>query len=120
MNKRRLRRNTGLVLLASGFSHISQLWFYGIENHILIAAGIGLCYAMIGLGLLGQSRTSLWLGCLLPPAGAIGSVMRYTGYETDSIIFVHLAINVVVALICLWLVADAYGWPRRSKSEVSK
>ncbi len=108
------------MLFASGFSHIAQLWFYDLEPHILIAAGLGMTYVMIGLGLLGQSKTSLWLGCLVPPAGAIGGVLRYIEYETDAIIFVHLAINIVVALVCLWLLLDTYGWLRRKSEEATQ
>ena len=116
MKPKQLRRNAGLVLFASGFSHVAQLWIYGIVPHILVSVGLGLCYIMIGLGLLGQSKTSLWLGSIIPPVGALGSVWRYTDYGHDPIVLAHLAVNIVVSLICIRLLFITYNWLGKLKA----
>ena len=65
-----LRNLAATLLTASGISHIAALWFRDINEAALLGALLGALYLIIGIGLYGQSRFTLFIAILVPAAGA--------------------------------------------------
>jgi hypothetical protein len=65
-----LRNLAATLLTASGISHIAALWFRDIDEAALLGALLGALYLIIGIGLYGQSRFTLFIAILVPATGA--------------------------------------------------
>lgn len=63
-------RNTAATLLTlSGLSHIAELWFRDISDSALTGALFGSLCLIIGIGLYGQSRFTLFMAIVVPAVG---------------------------------------------------
>ena len=66
----RMRNIAATLLVLSGISHIAVLWFRDINEAALACALFGALYLIIGIGLYGQSRFTLFMAIVIPAAGA--------------------------------------------------
>jgi hypothetical protein len=99
----RPRKVAAILMLVSGVTHISQLFVYGTAGHVLGAAVFGVVYLALGLLLLGQSRVVLWLAVILPAIGGILGVLRFATVQANPFSVFHVAVDLVVVAICLYL-----------------
>jgi len=93
------------LICFSGIGQIAALWLRELTGTALADGLLGSVYLIIGIGLFGQSRFSLFLAIVIP-ATAIG-VILYTGPQPENVYKLHIAFDVVVALfsaIELWRV----------------
>jgi len=96
------RNLAAALILLSGLSHISQLWFSPLGSTALLTALSGVFYLLIGLGLAGQSRFTLWLAIVIPSLGLSAGVLRYQNYEPKLTTLVHVTINLLVVALCAY------------------
>jgi hypothetical protein len=103
-------RNIAAILITlSGTGLIALLWFRELTGAALIDALLGTVYLYIGIGLLGQSRFTLFVAMVVP-AGALGMVLRETPLEQlNSLQLARVSIDaavIVIATIVLWRVRN--------------
>lgn len=68
-NITRTRNSAATLLTLSGLSHIAELWFRDISDSALTGALFGSLYLIIGIGLYGRSRFTLFMAIAVPAAG---------------------------------------------------
>lgn len=100
---KKLRTKVAYLTLAIGTIYLAQLWVLGIAPHLLIGAVMGLAYMLIGLGLLGTSMPSLWLGCFLSFLCIAASIHRYILVVDETIILANIGLNLPILLGCSYL-----------------
>ena len=61
----RLRLLAMMLALLTGIVLISQLWLQSLDRNVLMAAGRGVVFILLALGLMGNGRLSLVLTALL-------------------------------------------------------
>jgi hypothetical protein len=105
---KKLRTKVAYLILTVGTFYLAQLWIQGIAPHLLVGAVMGLAYMLIGLGLLGTSMPSLWLGCFLPLLSIVTSIHRYLTVIDDTIILVNIGLNLPILLGCSYLLYQNY------------
>jgi hypothetical protein len=108
-----LRRLAGFLLLASGVTHLSELWVFGVGSpHMPVVVGFGVAFFAIGLFLLRPGRRVLWWGAVLPAVAAClgvansvrqGCMHPYTMW--------HLAVDLTVFPICIGLLIRSRRGP---------
>ena len=99
----RIRKLAGMLMIISGVTHLIQLLVYPLEGHVVGAAAFGVVYFIIGLMLLRFSRIALWLGAILPAIGGVLGVYRFIFLQPNSFSVFHVAINLIVVPICIYL-----------------
>ena len=104
-----LRNIAAILITLSGTGLIALLWFRELTGAALIDALLGTVYLYIGIGLLGQSRFTLFVAMVVP-AGALGMVLRETPLEQlNSLQLARGSIDaavIVIAIIVLWRVRN--------------
>lgn len=94
-------RLAGKLLLVSGVTHLAQ-WLVYEEARVLAGVTIfGLAYLAIGAGILAGSPRAVRLGAILPAIGGVGGTIRFLAVEANPFSAGHVAIDLVVAPICL-------------------
>ncbi len=63
---RKLRNFAATLSLISGGAHVGQLWYTELDALAMATALLGIFYFLLGLGLAGQSRFSLWMAIVIP------------------------------------------------------
>ena len=91
-----LRTVAATLICVSGIGQIAALWLRELTGTALADGLLGSVYLVIGIGLFGQSRFSLFLAIVIP-ATAIG-VILYTGPQPEQVYTLRIAIDAVVAL----------------------
>ncbi|MCC6490153.1 MAG: hypothetical protein IT364_21895 [Candidatus Hydrogenedentes bacterium] len=104
-NARKLRRLASSLMLLSGITHVAQLAVYGTERSAVGASVFGCIYFAIGLLLLSRARIALILGVLLPSIGGVLGVYRFLHLHANPFSVFHVALDLVVVPICLYLYA---------------
>jgi len=98
-----LRRVAATLMCLSGTGQIAALWFRALTGAAVADALSGAVYLIVGIGLLGQSRLSLFLGIVIP-AVAIGLIQQISP-EPMQAYRLHSAIDAFVIVFCaiaLW------------------
>ncbi len=67
----RLRVLAAFLITLSGFGLVAMLWFRELTGAVLIDALLGVVYIIIGIGLQGQSRFTLFMAIGVPAAAAL-------------------------------------------------
>lgn len=108
---RTLRLSAACLLTTSGTALIAALWLRELGEAAVLDALLGATYLIIGIGLFGQSRFSLFMAALIPGAMAL-LVLRTTQAE-QPIDQLRVTADAIVALICAWLLWRARHEPSR-------
>lgn len=66
----RLRNLAAFLITLSGIGQIAMLWFRELTGAAVIEAVVGITYVIIGIGLQGQSRFTLFVAIAVPAAAA--------------------------------------------------
>ena len=102
-NRATLRRVAASLMLLSGGTHVAQLAVYEPEHSVIGAAVFGGIYFLIGLLLLGTTRTALMLGAVFPTIGGLLGVYRFLHLHANPFSVFHVAIDLVVVPACVYL-----------------
>ena len=109
-NHEKLKIFTGILLIASAITHVTQLIFVGFEWHDIGAAIIGSIYGILGvLLIMYRENKTLTIICIIYPifGGSLGLyrliIIEIGIYGTINWFIVwHVAVDVVVVLICIY------------------
>jgi len=66
----KLRNLAATLITLSGIAHIAALWLRELNGVALADALLGSVYLIIGIGLFGQSRFSLFMAIVIPAVAA--------------------------------------------------
>jgi hypothetical protein len=99
-----LLRNTAATLIClSGTGQIATLWLRELTGAALLDGFWGTVYLIVGIGLYGHSRFSLFLGTLIPTAASVW--LFYTVPQPEQAYTLRIAVDMAIALLCatvLW------------------
>jgi ABC-type transport system involved in cytochrome c biogenesis permease subunit len=87
----------------SGVVQIAALWLRELTGTALADGLWGTVYVIIGIGLYGRSRFSLFMAMVIPAAAT--SVLFYTAAQPEQVYALRIAVDVVVVLlsaVVLW------------------
>ena len=99
----RLRVFAALLITASGVGQVSLLWFRDLTANTLTGAFIGVVYIIIGIGLQGQSRFTLFVAIAVPLAAAALLLNVVPGGAPSTLQIIRLTVDLLV-VICSALV----------------
>ena len=100
---RKLRNLAAGLMLASGLTHVGQLWFVALDGEVLVGALLGMFYLLISLGLSGQSRFSLWIAVVLPTMGVYLGLQSLAQTIASPLEWWHLLADSAVAISCAYI-----------------
>jgi hypothetical protein len=105
------RKLAGILMVASGVTHTSELFVFGWGLIMAIVLGFGAAFFVIGIFLLRDGEKVLWWGTILPSIAIVLGIANSvrSGYFHPYTIW-HLAVDFTVVPIC------AYHLMRRSTS----
>ncbi len=94
----RLRNLAALLVTLSGIGQVAMLWFRPLTGAVIIDAVMGFTYIIIGIGLQGQSRFTLFVAIAVP-ATAAALILNGQPLETmASLQRTRLALDLAVIL----------------------
>ncbi len=99
---RKIRNLAAALILLSGLTHVGQLWFVELARAALLTAIFGMVYLLIGLGLSGRSRFTLWVAIVIPLAGATAGTTQWASYAPDPLQIWHLLADSIVPALCVY------------------
>lgn len=99
----RIRMISASLLMLSGVTHVTQVWVYGTEMPVVVAASFGVLYFIIGLLLLFRFRFALWLGAILPAIGGMLGIYRFFFLQPNPFTVFHVLIDIIVVPSCIYL-----------------
>jgi hypothetical protein len=102
----RLRLLAAVLITVSGVGQVAMLWFRELTGAALIDALLGVVYIIIGIGLQGQSRFTLYLAVVVPTAAAGLVLNSAPAGPLDMLLIARLAIDLVVVLCCAMLLIN--------------
>jgi hypothetical protein len=101
----KLRNLAATLLTLSGIAHIAALWLRELDGAALADALLGAVYLIIGIGLFGQSRFSLFMAIVVP---AVAAALVFNAFPDPNDIYrARIAVEAIVVLSCtvvLWSV----------------
>jgi hypothetical protein len=99
----RLRVLAAMLITLSGIGQVAALWFRELTGAALIDAFIGVVYIIIGIGLQGQSRFTLFLA-IAAPAAAAALVLNSTPDGAHSALQIGRLLVDLAVIVCSTLV----------------
>ena len=99
----RLRVLAAMLIMASGVGQVALLWFRDLTADTLTGAFVGVVYIIIGIGLLGQSRFTLFVAIVIPLAAAALLLNVVPGGAPGTLQIIRLVVDLIV-VICSTLV----------------
>ena len=100
---RRVRNLAAVLMLLSGVTHISQLWYRETDGVALFTAMTGMVYLLLGLGLSGQSRFALLASSFAVIANGVANGTTLSTSAIDPLLWWHVCIDATVAVLCLYI-----------------
>ena len=101
----RLRNLAALLVTRSGIGQVAMLWFRPLTGAAVIDAVIGITYIIIGIGLQGQSRFTLFVAVVVP-ATAAGFILHGAAPAAlGSLQQTRLGLDLAVILCALTVLA---------------
>ena len=99
----RLRVLAAMLIMASGVGQVALLWLRDLTADTLTGAFVGVVYIIIGIGLLGQSRFTLFVAIASPLAAAAVLLNVVPGGAPSTLQIIRLTVDLAV-VICSTLV----------------
>ena len=106
---KRSQRFVAALLIVSSMTHVAQLAVYLPETHVIAAAAFGVIYLAVGMLLIRGDRIGLWLAIIFPSVGGILGVWRFMFVHPNPFSVFHVAIDVLVVLICGYIVFRSHA-----------
>ena len=105
-----LRNLAAILMILSGSTLVAALWLRELTGAAVIDALLGAVYLIIGIGLFGQSRFTLFMAMVVPAATAW--YLSRTLPQADPVYNARFAIDALVVLfsaLVLWQVRNEPG-----------
>jgi hypothetical protein len=106
VNYSRLRVLAAILITSSGVGQVALLWFRDLSADTLIGAFIGVVYIIIGIGLLGQSRFTLFVAIAVPLAAAALLLNVVPAGAPSTLQIARLTIDLLVVVCSTLLLAN--------------
>jgi len=100
-----LRFTAATLMCLSGLAQIAALWLRELTGTALADGLLGTVYLVIGIGLFGHSRFSLFMAIVVPVT--VTAVLLYTVPQAEPVYALRIAVDMVVVMlsaIVLWQV----------------
>ena len=94
-----LRNSAAALISISGLGLITMLWFRELSEAAVAEALLGTVYLIISLGLLGQSRFSLFVAIVAPAMGATLLLQFIPLTEMNPLQLTRVAIDGLVIML---------------------
>jgi hypothetical protein len=98
VNYFRLRVLAAVLITLSGIGQVALLWFRELTGANLLGAFVGVVYIIIGIGLQGQSRFTLYVAVVVPIAAAVLLLDTSPSAPLDTLRIFRLAMDLLVVL----------------------
>ena len=95
---------SGILLVISGVTHISQLWVYPTDVSAIGASIFGILYFVIGVILLLKYEAGLWLSIIFPVIGGVLGVYRFIFLHSNPFTIFHLIIDIIVITLSTYAI----------------
>jgi hypothetical protein len=102
----RLRNLAALLITLSGVGQVAMLWFRELNGAAVIDAVIGFTYIIIGIGLQGQSRFTLFVAIAVPTAAAAWVMESVASNGPGSLQLTRLVLDVTVVMCSTVVLAN--------------
>ncbi len=106
VNYSRLRLLAAILITASGAGQVARLWFSDLSANTLIGAFVGVVYIIIGIGLQGRSRFTLFVAIAVPLAAAALLLNFAPGGAPGTPQIIRLTIDLLVVLCSALVLAN--------------
>lgn len=104
-------RNTAATLMClSGFAQFAALWLRELTGAALVDGLWGTVYVIVGIGLYGHSRFSVFMGAVIPAVAA--GMMIYSLPEPEQAYTLRIAVDVVIVLLCAVVLWESRHHPK--------
>ncbi len=100
----RITLTSGIVLILSGCTHLTQLVVYQHHGHVIAASLFGLAYLAIGILLVIEKQWVLWIAAMLPLIGGILGLIRFIYMHTNPFSFFHVLLDMVIVPFCIYAI----------------
>ncbi len=100
-----LRTTAATLMCVSGLGQIAALWLRELSGPALTDGLLGTVYLVIGIGLFGRSRFSLFMAIVIPAVAS--GVLLYSGPLAGQHYMLRIAVDAAVVLlsvVVLWQV----------------
>ncbi len=94
----RLRILAGTLITCSGLGRIASLWFRELNGEAVLALLVGAVYLIIGIGLFGQGRFTLFLAVAAPLA-TLALLVQHTAPQLNLAQQAVIAVD-GIAVLC--------------------
>jgi len=94
----RLRNLAAALITLSGAGQVAQLWFRELSGTAMAEAVLGIAYILVGIGLLGQSRFTLFVAIVVPALAATRIIDTVTLENPGALLITRIAVDVIVVL----------------------
>jgi hypothetical protein len=102
----RLRVLAAILVTLSGIGQVAMLWFRELTGAALIDAMLGVVYIIIGIGLQGQSRFTLFMAIAVPAAAATLVLNTAPNGALNMLQITRLIIDLAVILCAAMVLAN--------------
>jgi len=106
INYYRLRVLAAILITISGVGQVAMLWFRDLTANSLIGAFIGVVYIIIGIGLQGRSRFTLFVAIAVPVAAASLLLYYSPGGATTALQQIRLTFDILIVLCSTLVLAN--------------
>jgi hypothetical protein len=100
-----LRYTAAMLICLSGLAQIAALWLRELTGTAVADGLLGTVYLIIGIGLFGHSRFSLFMAIVVPVT--VIAVLLYTVPQAEPVYTLRIAVDTAVVMlsaIVLWQV----------------
>ena len=109
VNYYRLRVLAAILITLSGVGQVALLWFRELTGANLLGAFVGVVYIIIGIGLQGQSRFTLYVAVVVPIAAAVLLLNTAGSSALDTLSIFRLATDLLVVLCSTLVLTHTRG-----------
>ena len=95
---RLLRTFAAILITLAGAALITALWFRELTETAVIDAVLGAVYLIIGIGLFGRSRFTLFVALVVPALDAAWLLHRVPAGTQDAVQAARLSLDLLVVL----------------------
>lgn len=96
-----LRNLAALLITLSGTGQVALLWFRELTGTAVLGALLGISYIIIGIGLFGQSRFTLFVAIVVPTVAAVLILDTTPLAELSQLQIVRVVVDAIVPLCAL-------------------
>mgnify|MGYP001825388542 CR=1 FL=1 len=102
-----LRVVAAILACLSGTAQVAALWLRELTPIALGDALLGSVYLILGIGLFGRSRFSLFMAVVI--CGSVSGTLLYLQPQPEQVYTLRIAVDLIIALFsasALWLVRN--------------